>query len=394
MTDELVYERLAISIARSGSPLPRVHGVSVTSLDQLYPLLIAPLFRDGAVTTDLHQRTHPRRWLMTSACIPAFLLARRVTARGWVASLHRRRLDRDPLADLLVVPAHRDVAYPVFVWAMLALQRAVASPSVRADSRRARDARADVPRPHGVHRARRRRAARDLPHGARCSLDREVAGTRKAAARRSVARHRVLAVAYAAARGRSSWSSSRPGARVASLSVYGEQIHSGCRCRRALRATSSGISRRPPSRSGSCPFVAGLAWLLANSFAPSRASLDARSFAAVGSVTVVAVTVEVARYDAGLGTVDPRPLPLLPRPGRAARVCLRRARPEVAALVAPASARPRLRRLRRSGSSRRSPGRARGSTPTPPTRSSTTPCSRCWARSRRSRRASSPRRSR
>ncbi len=43
MTDELVYERLAISVGRTGSPLPAIHGVFVRSLDQLYPWLIAPI---------------------------------------------------------------------------------------------------------------------------------------------------------------------------------------------------------------------------------------------------------------------------------------------------------------------------------------------------------------
>ena len=42
MTDELLYERLAISIANTHSPLPQVHGEAVSNINQLYPLLIAP----------------------------------------------------------------------------------------------------------------------------------------------------------------------------------------------------------------------------------------------------------------------------------------------------------------------------------------------------------------
>src|SRR5262249_18518430 len=78
MTDELRYERLAISIARTGSPLPRIHETAVRDLDQLYPLLIAPFFRNGTIAFDLHQAHVLDAWVMTSACIPAFLLARRV----------------------------------------------------------------------------------------------------------------------------------------------------------------------------------------------------------------------------------------------------------------------------------------------------------------------------
>src|SRR5207253_8007628 len=85
MTDELLYERLAIGIARTHSPLPRLHGVDVHSFSQLYPLLIAPLFGDGSVAHDLQRAHFLNAWIMASACIPAFLLARRVTGRRWVA---------------------------------------------------------------------------------------------------------------------------------------------------------------------------------------------------------------------------------------------------------------------------------------------------------------------
>jgi len=54
MTDELLYERLAISVAHLHSPLPRVHGELIPNVGQLYPLLIAPVFRHGLVPTSLH----------------------------------------------------------------------------------------------------------------------------------------------------------------------------------------------------------------------------------------------------------------------------------------------------------------------------------------------------
>ena len=49
MTDELLYERLAISVARHHSPLPRVHDVLIPNVDQLYPLLLSPVFGAGPV---------------------------------------------------------------------------------------------------------------------------------------------------------------------------------------------------------------------------------------------------------------------------------------------------------------------------------------------------------
>src|SRR5579862_6712699 len=133
MTDELTYERLAISIARTGSPLPHVHGVLVRSLDQLYPLLTAPFFTSGLVPHDLSRAHLLNAWLMTSVCIPVFLLARRVTrsrpAAYFVALL------------ALIVPwfvyspflLTEVVAYPAFAWAVLGIQRATATPSRRND---------------------------------------------------------------------------------------------------------------------------------------------------------------------------------------------------------------------------------------------------------------------
>lgn len=301
MTDELVYERLAISIARSGSPLPRIHGASVTSLDQLYPLLIAPLFRDGAVTTDLHRAHILGAWLMTSACIPAFLLARRVTARSWVAFAIAVGSIAIPWLIYSSFLLTETVAYPVFVWAMLALQRTVASPSVRGDlAVLATLALTFLARTELIALVAVAPPAIFLTELGAPSIERWPARAR-AAARRSVTGHRMLTVAYALlAVGGLVFLAT--GGRVASLSVYGEQIHSGV-LPPGLTREVLGHFAQAAFTLGVLPFVAGLAWLLANSFAPSRASLDARSFAAVGSVTVVAVTVEVARYDAGLGTL-------------------------------------------------------------------------------------------
>src|SRR3954454_25036474 len=53
MTDELLYERLGISVAQTAVPLPRVHGQTIGNLNQLYPLLLAPLFGGGDVPSAL-----------------------------------------------------------------------------------------------------------------------------------------------------------------------------------------------------------------------------------------------------------------------------------------------------------------------------------------------------
>jgi hypothetical protein len=60
MTDELLYERLASSVDRLHSPIPHVHGVVVANLNQLYPLMLAPVFATGAVADGLHRAGNPR----------------------------------------------------------------------------------------------------------------------------------------------------------------------------------------------------------------------------------------------------------------------------------------------------------------------------------------------
>ena len=44
MTDELYYERLAISVAHTGSLLPRLHGEVISNVNQLYPVLLSLVY--------------------------------------------------------------------------------------------------------------------------------------------------------------------------------------------------------------------------------------------------------------------------------------------------------------------------------------------------------------
>src|SRR3954470_21470317 len=79
MTDELLYERLALSVDRLHSPVPHVHGVVVGSINQLYPLLLAPIFASRPVAQSLQLAHVLNAFVMVSAAVPAYLLARRVT---------------------------------------------------------------------------------------------------------------------------------------------------------------------------------------------------------------------------------------------------------------------------------------------------------------------------
>src|SRR5437763_1624779 len=86
MTDELLYERLAISVAHLGSPLPHVHGVLIPNASQLYPLLIAPAivlqetaFSDGA-TRPARLRAGFRRAVSSHRLLAVFYVLLTVTA--------------------------------------------------------------------------------------------------------------------------------------------------------------------------------------------------------------------------------------------------------------------------------------------------------------------------
>jgi MFS family permease len=134
MTDELLYERLAISVDRLGSPLPRVHGVLIPNVDQLYPLLLAIAYRHGLVPDALRTAHALNAWAMSSACIPAFLLARRLTGRllpSLAVALATVCVPWIALASFLLTES---VGYPAFLWAVLAIERAVAVPSRRGDA--------------------------------------------------------------------------------------------------------------------------------------------------------------------------------------------------------------------------------------------------------------------
>ena len=107
MTDELYYERLAVSVAQTGSLLPRLHGELVSNVNQLYPVLISPLFRRRQRSGELRRRPPAERvpdHVRGDPRLPA-LAADRARAAG--LALGRRAERRRPVGRTRVVPAHR-----------------------------------------------------------------------------------------------------------------------------------------------------------------------------------------------------------------------------------------------------------------------------------------------
>jgi hypothetical protein len=294
MTDELLYERLAIAIARTHSPLPRVHGVGVDSFSQLYPLLVSPAFLNGLVPDDLRQAHFINAWLMASACIPAFLLARRVTTRAWAAYLVAVLSVCTPwilYASFLLTEV---AAYPAFLWAMLALQRALAQPSGRNDVLAlAGLALAFVARTQFAVLA----IVLPLAIVARCRSVREL--------RQTVGTHRVLAGAYAAI-AVGALTLAVVGRLGSVFGVYEGTVSSGL----VPDGVFSSLPEHVATFSlgfGILPFVVALAWLLAN-LVRLPASMETSAFATLATITVAAVMLEVTVYDLrfGVGYVHDR----------------------------------------------------------------------------------------
>jgi hypothetical protein len=133
MTDELLYERLALSVVRLHSPLPHVHGDLVPSINQLYPLVLAPALAGGDVARDMVTAHILNAFVMSSAAVPALLLARRVTRSNRAAVFASVLTVAIPWIVLSSFLLTEVAAYPAFLWAVLAFQRATIAPSARND---------------------------------------------------------------------------------------------------------------------------------------------------------------------------------------------------------------------------------------------------------------------
>jgi hypothetical protein len=134
MTDELQYAKLATHIGETLSPLPTLRGVHVSSYAQLYPALLSPFYGTLAAPTAFGATHVVNALLFASAMIPVYLLARQIAlSPHWslVCSLLSIALPWNVESAFVLTES---VAYPVFLWTMLAFVRAVAVPSPRRDA--------------------------------------------------------------------------------------------------------------------------------------------------------------------------------------------------------------------------------------------------------------------
>ncbi|MDP9286547.1 MAG: hypothetical protein M3P41_16555 [Actinomycetota bacterium] len=277
MTDELLYERLALSVIRLHSPLPHVHDQFVPSINQLYPLILATVLGTGNVAQGLHRAHVLNAFVMASAAVPAYLLARRVAGPRWAASLAAVLSVAVPWIVLSSFLLTEVAAYPAFLWALLAFQAATATPSARNDLLAAAGLVLAV-----VARTQLGVLALVLP----------VAVVLDARGGRAALRaHRVLAAAYAAgfvvalalvASGRSV------------LGTYSATAHGNPLPLRIVPALGEHLAAIGLGL-GILPFLVGGAWLASNAVA--SATRERRIFALLASLATVVLTIEVASYD-------------------------------------------------------------------------------------------------
>jgi hypothetical protein len=297
MTDELLYERLAISIAHEHSPLPHIHGEVIGNINQLYPLLLAPLFHGSLVPDALHEAHVLNAFVMSSASIPTFLLARRVTQSTRLSYLVAALSVCLPWIALSSFLMTEVVAYPAFLWAILALQHGIVSPGIRSDLAMAIAL--------GIATFARTQfvvfvvvlPVALLLFQLAVTDGRPRFGRLRAAARELVSEHRPLAIAYAAlavtvlvllAVDRLS---SALG--TYSVTAEGDLLPSGMGRALLEHLAPLGLGL------GILPFVLGVAWLLAALV--GSGTREQLAFAAISLATIVALLLEVTSYDLRFG---------------------------------------------------------------------------------------------
>ena len=287
MSDELVYERLAISVWQLHSPLPHLHGQVVRSLAQLYPLLISPWFAHGYVPGDLVHAHIFDAWLMSSACIPAFLLARRVTGRRWVAYLLALVTVCTPWIVYVTTLLTEVAAFPAFIWAILGMHHAATRPSVRNDLLAVLGvALAFFARTQFVGLIAVLPAALIVYHASRREL------------RAALRSHRLLVAVYVVI-AVAALALHLSGRRLTSLSVYGN-LNPGL-FPPGWEGSVTGHLADLAFGLGILPLVVGLAWLGANVARPAAAE-GLHAFACIAAAATAVIVLEISAWDLGPGT--------------------------------------------------------------------------------------------
>lgn len=132
MTDELLYERLALSFV-DGAFLPTLHGEHVDVYAVLYPFLLMPVFAIVDLPDAVRVAHGLNGVLFASAAVPTWLLARGLALPRFavlVAAAFSVALPWSVIGGFVMTES---AAYPAALWAVFAVHRAVVVPSPRRD---------------------------------------------------------------------------------------------------------------------------------------------------------------------------------------------------------------------------------------------------------------------
>jgi Dolichyl-phosphate-mannose-protein mannosyltransferase len=131
MTDELQNVKLATNVARTGSPLPVLHGRAYGAWSMLYPLALAPLYASLPATAAARGAHLLNAVAMVSTAVPVYLLTRSVTRSRAAAWAGAALTGLVPWVALSTAVLTENVAYPAFAWAVLLIHRALGFPGDR-----------------------------------------------------------------------------------------------------------------------------------------------------------------------------------------------------------------------------------------------------------------------
>jgi hypothetical protein len=132
MTDELLYERLALSFV-DGAFLPTLHGTHADVYAVLYPFLLMPVFAVVELPDAVRVVHGLNGLLFASAAIPTWLLARELALSRLAALASGLFAVALPWSVIGGFVMTESAAYPAALWALLAIQRAIVVPSPRRD---------------------------------------------------------------------------------------------------------------------------------------------------------------------------------------------------------------------------------------------------------------------
>jgi hypothetical protein len=130
--DETLHKLQAVRYADT-FPAGFVDDPFARSTARLYSLALAPVFAVAGGDEAIRAARVLSALLFASAAVPAWLLARQVLASRWAAVAAGLLAVAAPWLALSTVLFTENLAYPVFLWAVLAIGHAVRTPGPRAD---------------------------------------------------------------------------------------------------------------------------------------------------------------------------------------------------------------------------------------------------------------------